>query len=68
MPKKAMGIEGSKVGKRSGFIKTLFSLRPEHVAEIRAEARRRADETGAFRPDASAVLRGLLDQWMKRRK
>ncbi len=42
----------------------MFLILPEHYGALREEATRRAVKDGG-RSDASAVLRELLDQWMK---
>lgn len=59
--------EGRKVGPRSGFVKATFSLEPEQLAGVVAEASRRATERGAMRSDASEVVREAIDEWRKRR-
>jgi hypothetical protein len=59
---------GRKVGPRSGLAKAMFSLRPDQIEAVQAEAKRRADAAGAFRADASAVVREAIDAWMKRRR
>ncbi len=40
------------------------SLDPRHWETLRREAFRRAAEAGFGKPDASAVLRELLDAWL----
>ena len=49
----------------AGRVKVLVSLDPQHVAALREEAMRQAK---GLRPDASAVLRQILDGWVKRRE
>jgi hypothetical protein len=49
-----------------GYLKATFSIRPDQLRAIRAEARRRADAAGAFRADASEVVREALDNWVRR--
>ncbi len=53
-----------KVGPRSGFVKATFSLEPEQLAGVVAEANRRAVERGAMRSDASEVVREALVAWL----
>jgi hypothetical protein len=43
-----------------------LTLDPDHLSALRAEALRRAREKKSARPDASAVLREILDAWVKR--
>jgi hypothetical protein len=47
-----------------GFTKATFSVRPDQLRSLRAEARRRADRAGLFRPDVSEVVREALDKWL----
>lgn len=49
-----------------GFAKVTFSIRPDQLAGLRTEARRRADLAGSYRSDASAIVREALDAWLKR--
>jgi hypothetical protein len=55
-----------KVGPRSGFVKATFSLEPEQLAGIVAEANRRALGRGAMRADASEVVREAIVAWLGR--
>ena len=48
-----------------GYLKSTFSIRPDQLRAIRAEARRRADAAGMFRADASEVVREALDLWIR---
>jgi carbamoylphosphate synthase large subunit len=57
-----------KVGARSGFVKATFSLDPEQLAGVVAEANRRALARGAMRSDASEVVREAIVAWLGRRK
>jgi hypothetical protein len=50
-----------------GFTKATFSVRPDQLAALRAEARRRADRSGAFRPDVSEIVREAIDRWLRAR-
>ena len=52
---------------KGGMVKGVFTLTADQDRALREEAFRRAKETGSLRPDASAVLRGALELWMKRR-
>jgi hypothetical protein len=64
----AVRVLKKKAGKRSGLVKTVIYMKPEHLAALVTEARKRADERGAVRADASAVAREALDAWVKLRK
>jgi hypothetical protein len=55
-----------RVGPRSGFVKAIFSVEPEQLTAIRAEAMRRAQEAGSIRPDVSAIVRDALTQWLSK--
>lgn len=57
-----------RIGPRSGFLKTIVSLEPEQLAELRAEALRRAQAQGSIRPDVSALVREALKAWLARRR
>jgi hypothetical protein len=48
-------------------LKTIFVIDVEHSRALREEALRRAFEGGSTRADASALLREILDAWMKKR-
>lgn len=50
------------------LVKGQWSLAPTHVAALRAEAMKRALAKGSGKPDASEVLREVLDAWLKKRK
>jgi hypothetical protein len=52
----------------AGRLKFMVVLDQEHVQALQGEALRRAQAAGSLRPDASAVLREVLDAWLKRRK
>ncbi len=41
--------------------KVMYRLRPDQIRALRVEASRRADKIGSGRPDASEVLREVLD-------
>jgi hypothetical protein len=41
-----------------------FRLRPDQLAALRREARRRAEERDSQRPDASELVREALDAWI----
>jgi hypothetical protein len=51
-----------------GLIKGAWTLSPEHVKALRAEAMRRAEARNSGKPDASEVLREVLDAWLKKAK
>jgi hypothetical protein len=56
------GPKGSPLWK--GLEKATYSLTPEQVRLIRAEALRRASAAGSGRPDASALVREAVDAWL----
>lgn len=60
-------IEGRKVGPRSGYVKATFSLTPSQLQMLLTEAKGRAERAGRFRPDASELVREVLDAWIGRR-
>ncbi len=60
-------IASRKVGPRSGFTAATFYIPPAQLDALHAEARSRAEKVGRFRADASAVLREVLDAWLKGR-
>ncbi len=49
---------------KAGLLQVTVTLAPEHLAALRREAFRRAAEAGHGKPDASTVLRELLDAWL----
>jgi hypothetical protein len=51
-----------------GNVKRQFVVSPEHDKALADEAFRRAASRGSRKPDASEVLREILDDWMKRRR
>ena len=51
-----------------GNVKALFTITPEQEEALREEAFRRAMATGSRKPDASSVLREILDKWLAGRK
>jgi hypothetical protein len=51
-----------------GLIKGSWCLSPEHVKALRAEATKRAAARNSGKPDASEVLREVLDAWLKKAK
>jgi hypothetical protein len=51
-----------------GNVKAMFTITPTQEKALREEAFRRAMERGSRKPDASEVLREVLDEWLKRRK
>ena len=57
-----------KTGKRSGLARFVTYLEPRQLAELAAEARRRADERGAVRADVSSVIREAVDGWISKRR
>ncbi len=49
---------------KKGLRPALYRLRPDQIAALRREALRRAVERDSGKPDASEVLRELLDAWL----
>lgn len=49
------------------FRQVVFLLEPEQYAALRDEATRRAMKGGG-KADASAVIRELVEQWMRKNK
>ena len=62
MAKQTPGLTGRRT--KGGLVHVTVVLDPKHVAALRSEAFRRAAETESRKPDASAVLRELLDAWL----
>jgi hypothetical protein len=50
-----------------GLVKTQVTISPEQERALREEAFRRALAVGSGKPDASEVLREVLDEWLKKR-
>ena len=62
-------IQASSSGsnrQKKGLEKVMYRLEPGQIRALRSEAFRRAQERGSGRPDASEVLRELVDVWMSR--
>jgi hypothetical protein len=57
-----------KVGPRSGLVRMVVYVTPEHLGAVVDEGQRRAREAGRVRADASEVVREALDAWIGRRK
>ena len=51
----------------AGNVKATFTITEEQEKALRDEAFERARATGSARPDAGAVLREILEDWLKRR-
>jgi hypothetical protein len=66
--KKAAPEARSWARTKGGNVKRMFTIRPQHERELDAEAAERAHEAGSAKPDASAVLREVLDAWVANRK
>jgi hypothetical protein len=56
----------TRTAARARLVKATFSIAPDQLAAVVAEARRRALQRGTARADAGQVVREALDQWMKR--
>jgi hypothetical protein len=52
---------------KAGLVQVVLTLDPQHLALLRTEAIRRAVAAGSGRPDASAVLREILQAWAAKR-
>jgi hypothetical protein len=73
MPKKKATAKEQKDGRTwartaGGNVKALFTITPEQEEALREEAFERARATGSRKPDASAVLREVLDEWLTKRR
>jgi hypothetical protein len=51
----------------AGNVKALFTITPAQDKALREEAFKRATAAGSRKPDASAVLREVLDAWLAKR-
>ena len=54
-------------GRKKGFVKVMYRMHPRQVAALRAEAFRRSEKLAVGRPDASEVLREIVDAWLDKR-
>lgn len=62
-------MEARPVNPRAkGLEKATFRLTPELLARLRAEARRRAAESGKGVNDASQIVREALEAWLTKRR
>ena len=52
--------------KAAGFKGVMYRMAPYQVTALRAEAFKRAEKAGSGRPDASEVVREIVDGWIKR--
>lgn len=70
MPKGKTVEAEKRSGSRTvgGNVKTLFTITPEHNEALRDEAFRRAMERGSRKPDASEILREILDAWVAKKR
>ncbi len=65
-----MAAEKRAAGKAAGEKGTVpaqFQVEPRHVAALREEALRRAQERGGGRLDVSELVREILDDWIAKR-
>lgn len=51
-----------------GNVKAMVVITPAQDRALREEAFKRAQAAGLTRPDASAVLREVLDAWLAKRR
>lgn len=56
-----------KAGPRSGFVRMVVYVKPEHLAALQALAKELAAERGAIRPDVSEAARSVLQGWITKR-
>lgn len=69
MARKKIGIEeAATVDPAEEKQKMQYVLQRKHVAALREEAFKRAQKDGTYQPDASALLREILDGWMGKRR
>jgi hypothetical protein len=66
MAKQEPGHSGRRT--KTGLMHVTVVVNPRHWELLRREAFKRAAEAGFGRPDASAVLREILDAWAKQAK
>ncbi len=69
----AKAREGGEAGRpwartAGGNVKALFTITPEQERALREVAFERAMAKGHRRPDASEVLREVLDAWLAKRR
>ncbi len=53
---------------KQGFLVKPFTISPHQWEALRREAFRRAADVGSGKPDASAVLREILDTWVAKQR
>ncbi len=49
---------------KGGLVQVMFTLSPAQLERLRVEAMRRALARGSGKPDASALLREIIDAWL----
>jgi len=54
-------------GGEKGTIPAQFQVEPRHIAALREEALKRAQERGGGRLDVSELVREILDDWISKR-
>ena len=59
---------GVPVSRKKGLMKVMYRMHPRHVAALRSEAFRRAERRAMGRPDASEVLREIVEDWLEKRE
>ncbi len=67
-PKKGETMARAWAATKGGNVKALFTITPKQERALRDEAFERARAAGSAKPDASAVLREVLDAWLARRR
>jgi hypothetical protein len=68
MPKPTKTTKPKTGRPRAGRLKTLISFEAEQLADLRAEAFRRAATQLRGRPDVSGVVRSIVDEWRAKRR
>lgn len=56
-----------KKGPRSGFLRVMFSVRPDQLAAVQAEASKRMRERERPQARAGEIVREAIDSWMRAR-
>jgi hypothetical protein len=65
-PGEALWVSGP--GRKKGLVKVMYRMHPRQAAALRAEAFRRAEKRPVGRPDASEVLREIVEAWLEKRE
>ncbi len=69
MAKRAAVVEAKPVNPRKKGLKpAVYRMRPEQIESLQTLAKKRADERGSFKPDASELVREAVDAWLPKRR